>query len=375
MPGSVILFASEYGRRDLSLPGVQRVMLGTPKNLKRPEPASALKTAEYDFSMAYSRGKMTSNDLLLLRETGFIPDMICATSAMGNSLFLRDVFPESFLVVHAEEYVRHGRTPNTRTLLNRAPELVRNLLHLNGLVDCDLATTSTEWQQRQFPEWFARDMLVLPRCVDTDFFSPEPNAEKSGQEIVTFSGRGLETSQGLPRLLECLSMLLEARPSCQVAILASGVEKTRLPWLQKHLLMELGGKAERVQLCGFSVPEHYRLLLRASSLHVYWNTSAMLPSGLFECMSCGCLVLASDTEAVREAIQEGENGFLCMAYSSESLVSRIVDLLERAPTLMSVREAARKTVLERYSLGYANRDNRDHLLERYEKWRKGGHTA
>ncbi|WP_303236699.1 glycosyltransferase [uncultured Bilophila sp.] len=368
MPDVSVTFASEYGRRDLSLPGVRRVVLGTPKAGKRPEPPSPLKAAEYDLCMAYRRGVQTARALLTLREKGFVPDMICTTAVMGNAFALRDVFPESFLVVYAEAYAR--RSPESPATLRRASERIRNLLQLNGLADCDLAVTSTEWQRSRFPEWLSRNMLVLHKCVDTDFFSPESGGKKAGEELVTFSGRGLETSLGLPRLFESLSALFAVRPSCRAVILASGVEQTRLPELRKRLLAELGDDAGRVNLCGFSVPELYRLLLRASSLHVYLTTPSMLSLGLFESMSCGCLVLASDTEPVREVVREGKNGFLCGFHSPEDTAGRIAGLLARAPALAPVREAARKTVVELYSLGRTMRENWERLLGGYEHWRR-----
>lgn len=368
MPGVSVTFASEFGRRDLSLPGVRRVTLGAPKAGKRPEPPSPLKVAEYDMRMAYQRGTQTAQSLLDLREQGFVPDMICTTAVMGNALVLRDIFPESFLVVHAETYARR-ELPAT---LDRAPERIRNLLQLNGLVDCDLAVTSTEWQRGRFPEWLSRDMLVLHNCVDTDFFSPEPGGRKAGEELVTFSGRGLEAALGLPRFFESLSALSAVRPSCRTVLMASGVERTRLPELRKRLLAELGDNAGRVSLFGFADPELYRLLLRASSLHVYLTTPAMLSMGLFESMSCGCLVLASDTEPVREVVREGENGFLCGFRSPEDTVGRIAELLARASALTPVRDAARKTVVERYALGRTMRENWERLLGRYERWRATG---
>ncbi len=35
LPGNEVLFASEYGRRDFSLPGVKRVLLKKPKDRKK----------------------------------------------------------------------------------------------------------------------------------------------------------------------------------------------------------------------------------------------------------------------------------------------------------------------------------------------------
>lgn len=125
IPATAVLFALEYGRRDLTIPGVRRVELGTSKMKDGQGPRSPLRDAGRDLQMAYLR---------------------------GNSLFLRDVFPDSFLVVHAETYAPQEDGPGSRKALGHTPQRVRNLLQINSLVECDLAVIATEWQRRGFPD-------------------------------------------------------------------------------------------------------------------------------------------------------------------------------------------------------------------------------
>ena len=155
---------------------------------------------------------MTAGELWKLRKTGFVPDMICTTAAMGNSLFLRDIFPESFCVVHAETFSR--RDDGLEGVQKAAParRRIRNVLHLNSLADCDLAVTSTRYQRDQFPEWLAKDMVVLPRCVDTDFFSPGSGREAFG-ELVAFSGQELASPGAFRYSISCRDCLPNAQPA------------------------------------------------------------------------------------------------------------------------------------------------------------------
>lgn len=60
LPGNEVLFASEYGRRDFSLPGVKRVLLKKPKDRKKAVASistPALDAGERDWTMAYLRGR------------------------------------------------------------------------------------------------------------------------------------------------------------------------------------------------------------------------------------------------------------------------------------------------------------------------------
>ena len=45
-------------------------------------------------------------------------------------------------------------------------------------------------------------------------------------------------------------------------------------------------------------------------------------------MSCGCLVIGSDTEPVREVIKHNENGFLVPFGNSKQLANQIVEALK-----------------------------------------------
>ena len=209
-------------------------------------------------------------------------------------------------------------------------------------------------------------MVVLPRCVDTDFFSPGSGREAFG-ELVAFSGQELASPGAFP-LFDILSGLLAKRSTCRAAVLAPFVGRAQLPALREQLAGKLGKYAERVLLCGFSSAEAYRDVLRASSLYIH-SAASFVSLALLESMSCGCLVLASDTEAVREFVREGENGFLCDFRSAEATVNRIAALLERRACLAGVRKAARKDMMDGHDLRHTLKRNRECLLGHYARWR------
>lgn len=106
----------------------------------------------------------------------------------------------------------------------------------------------------------------------------------------------------------------------------------------------------RVHFIPFQPYDQYRALLRASDVHVYLTAPFVLSWSMLEAMSCGCLLVASNTEPVREVVQDGVNGFLADFWDHEALARRVVACLANRAKLDQVRANARKTVLARYAL-------------------------
>jgi glycosyltransferase involved in cell wall biosynthesis len=95
--------------------------------------------------------------------------------------------------------------------------------------------------------------------------------------------------------------------------------------------------------------EEYRLMLQASTLHLYLSSPHTLSAGLLEARSCGALVASADTPAAREIVSPGGNGFLCRQDNPAELARELAAILEQAPQLGKMRHAARKSVELRHS--------------------------
>jgi len=93
----------------------------------------------------------------------------------------------------------------------------------------------------------------------------------------------------------------------------------------------------------------YVKVLQASTVQAYLTVPFVLSWSLIETLSCGALVVASDTAPVREVVRDGENGFLADFFDYEAFAEKIAYVLDNEKDLKHVRGAARQTVLDNYS--------------------------
>lgn len=92
---NTVLFLSETGQKG-GLPGVRRLRLAPPLSHASDDPA------EREAVLRFRRGARAGNAMLGLRKDGFAPDLVCASSSAGGSLYVRDIFPEAFYLVQAD---------------------------------------------------------------------------------------------------------------------------------------------------------------------------------------------------------------------------------------------------------------------------------
>lgn len=82
---------------------------------------------------------------------------------------------------------------------------------------------------------------------------------------------------------------------------------------------------------------------------VFLNTSTIspVPTSLLEAMSCGCAIVSTATCMIPEIIENGVNGFI--SNDEEELKSRIKELLDNPDLATKMGNAARETIIEKFS--------------------------
>ena len=174
-----------------------------------------------------------------------------------------------------------------------------------------------------------------------------------GDELLTYVARGLEPYRGFPVFYAALPAVLKARPGCRVLIVGSdrvcyGAPPRDGRNYRQIMQEKVKVDPERVRFTGSLSYGAYRAVLQASSVHAYLTWPFVLSWSMLEAMSCGCLLVGSNTPPVRELIRHGENGLLTDMRSPEKVAQSLIHALERNSELEHLRTAARKTILDNY---------------------------
>lgn len=345
------------------IPGVERHSY----NLER-EPTSQLCHPYLKrMESAVLHGQGALRQALKLRQQGFTPDLIVGHSGFGNTLYLKEVWPQAKFLGYFEWFYRssgsdvgYGRDEPT------SPDTSLRVHTYNAPIVMDLALSDgalcpTRWQASQFPAPLQRQLEVIFDGIDTEVFQPAAQRPAGLQlpqlqidasiPLVTYVTRGFEPYRGWPQVAEGLSLLLQRNPHCQVLLVGSDEVAYGSPrndgktWRQ-WALEEFPMDPQRLHHLPALQYADYLQVLQASWVHVYWSIPFILSWSLMESLSTGCCVVASDTPPVREMIRSGDNGILVDFHSPEQLAQQVDRLLRDRGAADDLGQRARQFIRE-----------------------------
>ncbi|MEX0807580.1 MAG: glycosyltransferase family 4 protein [Dongiaceae bacterium] len=350
-----------------TLPGVSRVYYKASREASK-ETHHYLRNTE----LAVLEAQGVFRSLSDLRKKGFVPDVVCGHSGWGCTLYVKDLFPEARQLSYFEWFY-HARDSDVDFFSRGKVSYddmcrvrTRNIPIIMDLVNCDWGICPTEFQASKIPPLFHPKISVMHDGIDTDFFKPNPaaklvfpniNLDLSGaDEILTYATRGMEPYRGFPQFMHAVALLQKRRPNLQTVVVgtdrvAYGKKLPQGQSYKKKLLDELRDiDQSRLHFTGHLPYDDYLRVLQASSVHVYMTIPFVLSWSLLESLAAGCLIVASDTDPIREVMEDGKNGLLVDFFSPSQLADRIEEALDHRDRYAALRKAARETIVERYAL-------------------------
>ena len=330
-----------------------------------------------DFETKLVRGTSCWKAALKVRAAGFMPDVILAHHGWGESLFLKDVWPQARMGLYCELYHL-----STQSFVGFDPEfppknpandaLRMRLKNLNNRLHAevmDAGISPTRFQAGTFPTAWQDRITVAHDGIDTQTVVPNPDARLDlpdgstvtrNDEVITFINRNLEPYRGYHIFMRALPDLLRARPHAQV-VLIGGAEVSygaKAPegksWKQ-IFIDEVRGQIPdadwaRVHFLGRVPYSQYLAMIQVSTVHVYLTYPFVLSWSLLESMAAECAIVASGTAPVREVVTDGETGVLVDFFDRDALVTQVCALLDDPDRRASLGAQARDWVVRNYDL-------------------------
>ena len=325
-----------------------------------------------NFTLMSDRGVTVARFCQRLRDEGYVPDVIYGHSGWGETLFLKEIWPEAKLLVFAEFYYR-GRGADTgfdpefqvsgfdqvMIAQSRASYMAQALAH------ADRGVSPTEWQASTHPPFLRSQLEVIFDGVDCDRLAPNPQAQftlpdgrvlRRGDEVVTFINRNLEPYRGYHIFMRALPDVLNARPDAQVVIVGGdevsyGAKPKQGSW-KDTILAEVKDRIDlsRVYFTGRLPYDRLVDLIHVARVHAYLTYPFVLSWSMVETMAAGTLVIGSNTAPVAEVIKDGVNGRLVDFFDVPAWSAALTDALARPEAYDGMRQAAQQMVRDRYDL-------------------------
>ncbi len=362
-PGNKVAFITQTGKPDI--PGVAKFEY-QPKRKPSPETHYYIRS----FEAGILNGQGVARTALALKNKGFTPDIVCAHPGWGESLYIKDIYPDVPLLNYCEFYYRTagadvGFDPENPVKLDDQTRVrTRNALHLLSIESCDQGVSPTQWQRAQYPEVYRDKIAVIHDGINADAACPDANATVTlsngptltrNDEVVTYVARNLEPYRGFPTFMRAVAEVCARRPNCHFLIIGGdevsyGRRLSGGRTYRQKMLSEVAVDPKRVHFLGRVPYKRFINVLQVSSAHVYLTYPFVLSWSMLEAMAAGCLVIGSDTAPVTEVVTEGKNGLLVDFFSPTGIADRIDEVLNHKNRMEALRTKARETVLERFAL-------------------------
>jgi len=234
------------------------------------------------------------------------------------------------------------------------------------LVPCSELLGEDEARDFQIPK---EKILPVPNCVSL-IRTGDPGGDPSGRGTtkVAFVGR-LELRKGIDLLVKAAERLYVKYPEVDY-YLVGRIDKDPFQFLNTKGPGR--GVREKIHLTGPIPRDKVYDTLAGCDFAVFPSRYEPFGNVALEAMACGLPVIVSDRGGWREAVEEGETGFVCRAGDVDSLreaMERMI-LLSREKRVDMGRRGRERVVRD-----YSARAVADRMIAIYEKLTPGGSTT
>ncbi len=236
---------------------------------------------------------------------------------------------------------------------------------LLDLENCRRGYSPTRFQQQLFPAVYRPKIDVIFDGIETDVFRRLDNVPRqvagrtipAATRIVTYVSRGFESMRGFDIFMRIAEQIYQRYPN--VVFIVVGSQRTCYGGDEKHIkhktffdhaLAQSNYDLNKFIFTGLIPVSQLTEILSLSDLHLYFTVPFVLSWSLMDALACGCTVLASDTDPVREMIEHGRNGLLRDFFDVEGFSTQAVEVLHDPGEFGHLGVAATKDIRQHYAI-------------------------
>ena len=318
------------------------------------------------------RGTAAAQAAIQLKKDGFTPDVIVGHPGWGETIFLKEIWPDARIILFGEMLYRsHGGD------LNFDPEFggedldrnmraqAKNASQVLAVAYADAIVCPTPFQAGSFPPGLQNMIRVIHEGVDISHATRRPDARiklPGGRTIdrqtpvISFVNRTFEPLRGFHIFMRALPDFLAACPEAEVLMIGQpalsgygGQSPNGKDW-KSWMLDELGDRLDPSRVHWMGKVAH-SVLIDAFSIaraHVYYTYPFVLSWSLVEAMAAETPIIASDTGPVRDAITDGVEGVLLPFFDVAALSGALTRAVREPEAFAGMGQAARKRALADY---------------------------
>lgn len=223
------------------------------------------------------------------------------------------------------------------------------------LVSSDAVTVLSTAELTAYRKFDARIRVrLVPNAIDPAGLADQPRAYNTDAPLkLVYVGRLVRT-KGLFETIEALAELKRAGRAFNLSIAGEGPDRAALA-----AGAERAGLGDRVRfLGGVFAAEKCRLWLD-SDLFVFPSYMEGLPYSLLESMAAGCVPITTGVAAIPDVMRDGEHGLFVPVKDAKALALAVAALDDDRESLVRMAQAARRRVLERYTVARLAADFRE----------------
>ena len=336
----VVLLTGKETRGKAAIEGVEQLVYSQGKTSRKGKRATGKETGVRE-AVEQACGALS--------QKGFEPDWVCAAAALSCAGALRSLFPAARFAVDFEGLRFAGDGDDAQP----DPAVLGELEH------CDLGLVPTSQAANRFPASLRPKLAVHHEVIDTEVFAPtnvplDISGLPEDAPLIVCSPDGSESEDRITVMLRALRGVLGPRMDVHLVIAPAGADvkpsSAVVNAWKKRLIAEKFPKDRIHSIGGLRDDQRCRLFGRAA-VFVWPDASAGPSRTLLEAMSSGALVTAPVGDAgLSDLLVHDANALLC-DFGESDAVSEMIQWALAAGYTTRLREAARKTVLDRHELG------------------------